>query len=93
MDQTVKNNIIRTMPKFSTVEVITRYKNGWYLVSYNGQNGWVYYQQVAETIYGDSHFTQHEADVPYIGTAVYGLNTSHKAVRWVQTKLKQTGIW
>ena len=68
-------------------------ENGWYLVSYNGQNGWVSSQQVAETIYGDSFFTQHDEDVPYIGTAVYGLNTSHKAVRWVQTKLKQTGIW
>ena len=40
MDTSNSNNIIRTMPKNSVVEVITRYKNGWYLVNYKGKSGY-----------------------------------------------------
>ena len=73
-------------------------QDGWYLVSYNGQDGWVSAQQVMETIYDPEYDpmpgrTSSRRDVPYIGTMVYGLNTSHSSVRWVQTQLKATGIW
>ena len=49
MDQTVTNNIIRTMPKFSVVEVITRYKNGWYLVNYKGKSGYASAKYLVDT--------------------------------------------
>ena len=49
MDQSKKDNIIRTMPKHAVVEVITKYKNGWYLVNYKGKSGYASAKYLLDT--------------------------------------------
>ena len=77
------------------LEVIDQ-QNGWFYVCYGNMTGWVSSDMVIILGTGNNTNTTispYSNDKPVIGKYRYGLNTKNDAVRWVQDKLKETGIW
>ena len=64
-------------------------QEGWFLVSYNGLDGWVSGQQVKEIIYDP---TPDPTPDPVPGP-IHRQSSDRETIRWVQAQLKATGIW
>ena len=80
-------------------------QGGWYLVCNNGMSGWVSDKQVAQRYYNNTPNPNpnpnpnpapgpgRNDNAPYIRPMVYGLDSRHDSISWVQTQLKATGRW